>query len=330
MIQFDYSKYTLTPLSFGGGIKKLAPRHGALIRVTWVGGRIGYSDLMPRSEFKEIGLDQELENLRKNKLSSLAEQMMALAKLDADVRTQGKNAFTGVKKVKNNYFITDITTVTTKQLDDIRDQGFSTLMIDIDTDLEGGTENVRRILRHGHFMVRIAMNSSGNFSSLERFMTVIEPGLRPRIEFMMDPFPFEPSAWREASQLVPLAIEREIPNVLWTSENLPNLKAIGLRPSRMDTDLILRRALKCNAKVFVTSSFEHPVGVAHAGLVAADLVTRYPNMMMEHDCIPHLIYAPHSMSGVIRSQGPYLVSTDGGNGIGFDQKLNALPWTKLK
>jgi O-succinylbenzoate synthase len=304
-------------------------REGALFKVTWSNGKVGYSDLMPRPELGDLSLDQELENLKKFKMSSLVEQMIALANRDADFRSTGKNAFQDSKKVKNSYFISEVTSTDSSLFEKIRSQKFSTLMIDCGQNFEDEAEHVRRILRMTNFIVRLDFNAKADFSILERFMAKIEPGLKPRIEYIEDPMPFEPSSWAEATNLAPLAIETQYPHVQWDNPSLvPKIKTLVIRPSRFDIDKSIKNALQYNCKMVVTSSLEHPVSTAHASLVASDLMIKYPLLVSDHDCLYQTFYAPHSFSGYLTAQGPYL-TTSPGLGIGFDAKFKALNWDPL-
>lgn len=329
MLKFAYSKYSLRPLTLAGGLPYLKDREGALFRVSWPNGKVGYADLMPRPELGDLSLEQELLALKKLRMSPLIEQMIALAKRDADFRAADKNAFQESKKVKNNYFISEVTKTETSLLDSIKNQNFSTLMIDCGQNFDEEAEHVRRILRMTNFMVRLDFNGKADFSSFERFMTKIEPGLKPRIEYVEDPMPFDPEAWKEAARLAPLGIESQYSYVQWgRPELVPPIKTLVIRPSRIDHEKAVKNALQYNCKLVVTSSLEHPVSTAHASIIASDLITRYPLLVSDHDCLYQTFYAPHAFSGYLTSQGPYLTNSPG-TGIGFDAKFKALSWDPL-
>lgn len=329
MLKFAHSKYSLRPLTLAGGLSYLREREGAILKVAWPNGKVGYADLMPKPELGDPTLEQELLALKKLKMSQRVEQMIALAKRDADYRTTGKNAFQESKKVKNNFFISEVTKTDSQLLDSIKKQNFSTVMIDCGQNFEEESDHVRRILRMTNFMVRLDFNGKADFSTFERFITKIEPGLKPRIEYVEDPMPFEPDAWKEASRLAPLGIENQYPLVQWEKPELvPNIKTMVIRPSRVDTEKAIKNALQYNCKIVVTSSLEHPVATAHASLIASDLMTRYPLLVSEHDCLYQTFYAPHAFSGFLASQGPYLTNSPG-TGIGFDAKFKTLNWDPL-
>lgn len=329
MLKIEQSPYNLMPLAIAGGMSKIEVRSGAILKVTWPNGNSGYSDIMPRKELGDQDLQVHFENFKKGHLSDLMEQAIFLAKNDSAFRSLKKNAFDGTKKVKNNYFISNILGLDSTSLDGIKSQNFSSLLIDLGRDLEAESVAVRRLLRQSNLSVRLDFNAKADWSSFERFMTNIEPGLRARIEFIEDPIPYDPDSWKEAARLGPLGIESQLKFVDWSKPTkIPPIKVISIRPSRIDIEEAIHNAQSINAKMLITSSLEHPVSVAHATLVASDLMTRFPNQVLDHDCLYQNFFAPHLLSGSLMTMGPYIV-TSKGTGIGFDRNFAALKWSAL-
>jgi O-succinylbenzoate synthase len=329
MLKLEYSPFTMKPLTLGGGLQRLMDRHGAIVRITWPDGKLGYSSLMPREERHDAPLVEHFADFKQGRISYLLEQSISMARTDAQFRSQGKNAFDGAKKVRNNYFISEALKVDTKMMTLIKDQNFVTLMIDVGQDLSAEVDAVRRILKMTKFLVRLNFNARADWPSFERFMSVIEPGLKPRIEFVVDPMPYDQESWRDAARFAPVAIDSQLPYMDWSQpDTLPQLRAIMIRPTVVDTDDIVAKALALKSKLVVTSSFEHPVAVAHSTLIASDLNTKYPLQVLDHDCLYQNFYVPHAFSGLIATQGPFILSASG-KGIGFTRQLDEQDWKSI-
>ena len=330
-MNFEYSKYILKPLAIVGAMTSLKNREGAIIKVTWPNGKFGYADLMPKPETGDPTLGEELANLKNFQLSPLVEQTIALAKRDAKLRDEKKNAFKGAKRVKNNYFLVEnLSNVTSVLLEQIKSQNYSSIKIDCGKDFEKECDIIRRILKLSNFLLRLDFNAKADFSTFERFVTNIEIGLRPRIEFILDPMPYDFEAWKDATKLAAVGIDSQYNHVSWGDpKTVPQMKYLAIRPSRIDVDAAIERAQQYNFKILVTSSLEHPISIAHASLIASDIVTANTANTWDHDCLYHGFYAPNEFSGSIRSQGPYLLETDGA-GIGFENHLPKMTWTALR
>ncbi|MEZ0392617.1 MAG: hypothetical protein ACAH59_10390, partial [Pseudobdellovibrionaceae bacterium] len=109
MIKFWTHRYELTPWQTIGAVAEARVRQGALLKVQWPSDQIGYADIFPWPEYGDAPIEQQIEALAKGKISGLVEQAIWLAKKDAKLRSQNKNAFTGAAKIKNHFLITDYT-----------------------------------------------------------------------------------------------------------------------------------------------------------------------------------------------------------------------------
>jgi O-succinylbenzoate synthase len=220
--------------------------------------------------------------------------------------------------------------MTLATINQIKDQNFTSIMVDCGQDWDAELHSVKKLLKHSGLMVRLDFNAKADFSIFERFMTNIEPSTRARIEYVEDPMPFEPESWRDASRLVSLGVESQYSQIPWDSpEKIPPIRALVIRPSRIDANLAVQRALANKMKIVITSSLEHPVSIAHASYLASRLTAKDPTVLSDHDCLYQTFFAPHTFSGTLNSQGPFLSSLDG-YGIGFDLKFMTLQWTLLR
>lgn len=330
MIQFSYTKYKLFPQAALSAIAANQPREGALFQIQWPDKKVGYADLFPWPELGDQPLDRQLFDLQQGRISTLMEQTIWLARKDANLRAKKTNALTDMPRIKNHYLITDCTQISDSNLNEYKSSGFTTLKIKVGRDLHSEVRWIQRVLEQYQFQVRLDFNSSMDFSSYERFMTIFSPHTRQKIEFVEDPFPFDPDAWREASQFAPIALDQEYDLVQWDSLSgkLP-FQVLVIKPARQDVDKAVKHALAHELKMVVTSSMDHPLGIVHATRIAAELKKEYTNQVLECGCNSQRAYRVNEFTTNMVFQGPYLTQVPG-MGVGFDNLLQALPWTPLK
>ncbi|MFZ2490961.1 MAG: hypothetical protein WA208_05720 [Thermoanaerobaculia bacterium] len=133
-----------------------------------------------------------------------------------------------------------------------------------------------------------------------------------RIDFVEDPCPYDPHIWR--------ALKRETGLRLALDRGVSIDRAVDV--------LVHKPALQAHwpefdGEIVVTSYMDHPVGQLGAAFVAAS-----------HDSSPrcglftHVLYEPDPFLERMRADGARLLPI-GGTGVGFDDLLESLPWTRL-
>lgn len=329
MLKFWCHKYTLQPLTSLGALAEGKVRSGALLKIQWPDQKIGYADLHPWPELGDAELEAQLTAIAKGRLSHLVEQSIWLARKDAVIRAQGKNAFQGLAKVKNHFLITDFTRVEDLTIEEIKKQGFTTVKVKVGRSLEEEAKWIEKFLRMHQLGVRLDFNSKATPASFERFVSSINPALRPRIEYAEDPFPYDPETWGAANQLVPLALDQEYDHVHWDKLKAPlPFKVVVIKPARQDMKKAVDHANKFGLKMVITSALDHPVGIAHALLCAGELKKFYPNQLLDCGCLSQRSYKANDFSTSMIVQGSYLVEIPG-TGIGFDHLFDKTVWTAL-
>lgn len=328
MIKFSHYKYSLDPVSVIGALAPQVPREGALLRCEWPDQKVGYADCFPWVEMGDADIDTQIYALSRGKISLLMEQTIWLARKDALMRSMHVNGLTGGAKIKSHYLVTDLSKLGDSELSNIKSAGFSTLKIKVGRNLEEEARQILRLTKLTQFMFRLDFNSKSDFSSFERFMTIFDKAAASRIEFVEDPFPYDEAAWTEASRMARLAVDFESENIDWAKIQKAPFEYLIIKPARQDVDKAIHRCTTHNLKAVVTSSLDHPVGVVHAAIVAAEIKKNYPSILMDCGILSLKVYRPNEFSNKIVTQGPYIVQTHG-YGIGFDQVLPNLEWQPL-
>ncbi|MGZ3773798.1 MAG: o-succinylbenzoate synthase MenC [Pseudobdellovibrionaceae bacterium] len=323
-----YSPYTLKPIQSLNSLSKSENRKGALLKVDWGEGLVGYADLHPWPELGDISLEEQLADLGRGRISSQIEQSIWLARKDADLRIERKSIYTLYKKVKNNFVITDFNLVVPGYLDDLKKQGFTTIKLKVGRNLAEESELLTHIAAAG-FMVRLDFNALGNLKIFEKFITNLSTTVLPLIEYVEDPFPFNIDLWLEAKQLVKIAIDNQFDKVPWDKLSTAPCDVIIIKPAKMDVYKAIAKCQQWNLKATVTSYMDHPVGVSHAVGIAMELKEKYGEMILDAGCFTHCLYQMDTFAAEIINRGPY-ISKVHGNGVGFDKLLEGMPWLQVK
>ena len=327
MIKLSFHPYVLKPFTTLNSVSAGAPRVGALFKVEWPDGHIGYADLHPWPELGDPTLDKQIEDVRRGRISSMLEQTIWLARRDAVLRKKGKSISISGENVRNNFLITHVDQIVPGFLDDLKRQSFTTVKIKVGRDLAEEAAAITRVASVG-LKMRLDFNGVGSWQTFEKFITGLTPNEKAWIEYVEDPFPFEQQAWMDAKKLVKIALDAPYEKVNWEQMTKPCFDVLVIKPAKMDVDQAIERCKKFNLKATVTSYMDHPVGVMHALSVAMECKDNNPQMMLEAGCLTHRNYVADPFSVEINTQGPYLSGVKG-TGIGFDRLLGALPWQKI-
>lgn len=274
----------------------MSTQRGALIKIQDEEGNEGFSDLCPWPDFGDSTLDEELASQ-----GPLYQRAMDLALLDLSAR-KDKKVLVTAEPVRNNILISDFR--------DLKgDFDFSNVTVKIK-----GNEHVYDFAKFlvenaSRFKtIRIDFNNCISEFLFSEFIHLLSEDALKKIEYIEDPFFFHSDQWKQHSAKVKLMLdwkqaeEQNWPNRIW-------------KPSRED---------KMQAQEFsLTSSMEHPVGLAH-GLHFAQ---KYPNKT--HGFLTLSQYEDSEFNQPFTVKGDQLIYQADGYGIGFTTLLNKLNWVPV-
>lgn len=333
IIRFFYSYYKLKPANIqtkGAMVKEnFVHRQGALMKIQWPDGVVGYGDLFPWTEMGDRALDEQLYDVTHGKLSPLLEQTMWLARRDGICRKEKRNILRNVPRVKNSFLISDPVNFDEGRLGDVKRTGYSTVKIKCGFDRDRELAIIDRMIKQMGFSVRLDFNSKLTFDKFKDFVLQIPEPLREKIEYVEDPFPFDPQAWLEANKMIPIAVDFEWNKIDFNRINGPMpFKVVVMKPSRQDIPKTIELVNKYGLRMVITSSLDHPVGIVHAVAVAGETKKIYPNILLDCGCFSHIEYQLDEFSSLLPKQGP-IISEVPGFGVGFDELLEKQPWVEL-
>ena len=90
-MKLAYHPYRLVPRFYHGPFVGRPFREGALLRIEFVNGTTGYSDIHPWGEFGDLSIAGQLAGIASDAPTPLLRRAFANAELDAKARAEGKN-----------------------------------------------------------------------------------------------------------------------------------------------------------------------------------------------------------------------------------------------
>lgn len=269
-------------------------RHGALLKVEYPDGKVGYADLHPWHELGDEPLQIQHEMVKKGQLTNLARRSLYFAKLDADARAHGTSLLKG-KKIPKSHFLAHVG-------DKIPDEGWTTVKIKVKANqLDELLEYLPTIQQK----VRLDFNSHMPLAFIERLAPFFA-----QIEFIEDPAPYHQGEWSKclAKYQIRFAVDRLNKDILDAHPHCVNVYKPAVESYRPHPNTV------------VTSYLAHPLGQVCAAYEASLL----PNPLLA-GLLSHRVYEPNSFSEQLSAKGPEF-KVPRGHGFGFDDLLENLDW----
>jgi O-succinylbenzoate synthase len=156
------------------------------------------------------------------------------------------------------------------------------------------------------------------------FLLGLAEKTRAAIDFVEDPCPYSESAWTEVRKAtrLKLAVDREAAPLSSAAQ------VMVVKPAIDEPFLLGEAAMSHNQRVVVTSYMDHPVGQVFAAWEAARLGLQFPGLVGSCGLQTHHLFEPNEFTEALGPWSPTFKVPDG-TGLGFDDLLNALPWTRL-
>lgn len=328
-LKFFFSRYKLPILASPNAQSDAAPREGALIKVVNALGRVGYGDLHPWPEFGEGPLSEHLRALRELRLTPLLEQTLWMAKRDAEARARGKSLWPTGVSLKNNFLVTDALATPVASLLAEQQKGFEVVKVKCGRDLQAEAHFVNEVAAQTRLRLRLDFNAITSAERFEAFMMKLTDTALQSLEYVEDPCPYDAETWRGLRSRAKLALDQEWDRADFNKERRPQCDILILKPARRDVDSSVDLALHWGLRLVVTSSMDHPVGVAHAMTTALELKKQHGAAILPAGCLTNFLYEPNAYSAAMPAQGPFLQPVPG-KGIGFDALLESTTWTDIK
>lgn len=297
-MRLQYSPYSLVKRKKVNALDQAGTQSGVLLRILDSEGVWGVSDICPWPHLGDLSWEEELAQKGK-----LFQRALQLAEEDLQAR-QNKKSLLQDKWVDNNILVTDYTQF---DFEAPKYQG-KTLKIKGDKNIFRLIETLQAAPKH--LIFRLDFNSILTGDEFQLFLDHISLSLP--IEYIEDPCDYSEKLWSKWNRIVPLAADFVLAPAHYSIQ--------VCKPSRQPVQM--------TQKTVLTSSMDHPVGVAHAlrlaqkydlpksGLLTLDLYESTPF----HD---YFIF--QNESEINFSQRAW-----GDTGIGMTEELQDLSWKELR
>ena len=155
------------------------------------------------------------------------------------------------------------------------------------------------------------------------FLTGLTESTRRAIDFVEDPCLFAESTWSELHRCTGLSLAVD----LEATPQSAAAQVMIIKPAIDEPFLLAEAAISHNQRVVLTSRMDHPLGQAFAAWEAARLGLQFPGLPGVCGLQTHHLFEPDPFSEALGPWAPEF-QPPGGTGLGFDDLLEALPWTR--
>lgn len=270
----------------------------------------GYGCVQAWPMFGHATLDEHWQALEQRVSLPLMERALLCARLDGEARAAGKSWWTQGSVPSSHATITD--------LDDhalpLSDGGFT------HAKLKAAVAEMDSLIawadRYPQCRLRLDFNEMPSADEMDQWLVQLPQRVRGRIDWIEDPFPFDEtqwSAWAKHSG-IGLAVDRAFSGATANAAG----KMIW-KPAWQELPPVVKVE-----SVVVTSAMDHPVGQAWAAYCAAQAgVTNVCGLRTDH------LFAPDAF---LERMGHWCAAwpTLSGTGMGFDDLLEKIPWTRIR
>lgn len=306
-MKIDYAHYTLH------GRHKEHSRQGALLRVAFDDGSVGYADCHPWPEFGSLPLKKQLEGLAEGKTTALTARSLQMARIDAGARKEKRSLFENLEVPISHYLLADI--------EDPLPKGVSYFKLKLGKD----PEKEKQLLPL--FFQKLPSKSSVSFdfnarldeSAFAEYLELFAPH-RQKIEFIEDPFPLDVERWELLSGQIKIPFAQDL---AMGEGRFSGIRVV--KPAIEDPEEILKTD---SAPIVITSCLDHPIGQLSAAYEAARLQKLFSNRFLPCGLMTHFVYQTNKYSADFGSSYEKL-AVPVGTGWGFDAYLEDEPWQSI-
>ncbi len=202
--------------------------------------------------------------------------------------------------------------------------GFSTIKLKTGHDLPAeGRFLDAMVAEYPALQWRLDFNELPESSEVQAWLLALAAPTRAAIDFVEDPCPYAESSWSDLHRRtgVALAVDRE------ASPLRAAAQVMVIKPAIDEPFLLAEAAIQHHQRVTLTSYMDHPLGQAFAAWEAARLALQFPGLVGRCGVQTHHLFEPDAFSEMLGPWSPDFHVPDG-LGLGFDDLLEALPWTR--
>lgn len=310
------SRYRLKARGYLNALSNRREFEGALIRIDG-----GYGCIHPWPELGDPPLEKCLADLAGARRWPIVRRAIRCAEYDQAAREHEHSLFEDMEVPDSH---ATLSLARAEGVAHAAEAGFTTVK------LKAGRNPATEIqfletMRAAHpgLKWRLDFNESLAPREAGEFLSQLSAETRAAIDFVEDPCPYSDGVWRDLQRRsgVKFAVDREAAPLSAAA------RVMIVKPAIDEPFLLAEAALRHQQRVVVTSYMEHPVGQTFAAWEAARLSLQFPGLVGLCGLQTHHLFEPDAFSEWL---GPWLpvFQPPAGFGLGFDELLDELPWTR--
>lgn len=270
----------------------------------------GYGCVQPWPVFGHPSLEEHWQALEAGHSLPLVEQALRCARLDGEARARRVSWWSQGVLPRSHATLTGFS----EHEDDPALMAFTHVKVKMS--VAQNEELISWAQRHPGPRIRLDFNEVPTQPEFEAWWHALPASLQARIDWIEDPFLFEAREWRSFQERtgVTLALDRALSDDTVSPDWLSVWKPAWQEMPRS----VAKESL------VVTSAMDHPVGQAWAAFCAAQAgVTQVCGLRTDH------LFARDAFTEAMGGWSPEWPILQG-TGMGFDELLENIPWTRIR
>ncbi|MBA3237800.1 MAG: hypothetical protein H0T62_05535 [Parachlamydiaceae bacterium] len=294
-------------------------REGALLRITFDDGIIGYSDCHPLPELGDLLLKKQLLVLAEQQETPLLECSLRFARLDAEARYEHRSLFEGIS-IPISHQLIDFSA----NVEELRAEGITHFKLKVGAVPEIEIPIMKSWVEADNgILLRLDFNARLSRQKFLEYWKKMSLEVKRCIDFVEDPYPYNPVMWCEDQKMLDVAFAADHSAVRALS--FPESANYHVHKPAVDKS---PKMIDNKAQLVITSYLDHPLGQMCAAYTAAKLKSLYPNQISHCGLLTHKCFHEDPFIKSVHAVGPYLTPPDG-TGFGFDTLLKEIQWQNL-
>lgn len=327
-MKFWISPYQLFPKGSFTQTQKGKFRKGTLLRVKFDDGLVGYADLCPFQQYGDQPYEIEIQNIARRQFSRLTERSLYFARLDAEARERKEPLYSEFR-IKNHFLISDLLNFDMQRVPLLQGQRFTEFKVKLGREIRLETEMLRELIERmaGDSRLRLDFNASMSRDRFFDWMQKNSPWLKAHLDFIEDPFAYDPREWQRISQDFGVSLALDLAGDPMAAK-AEGADVVVLKPAVQNVEKILKGLSSADKRFVCTHYMDFPLGQMSAYVETQRLIAAGEKRIGVCGLQHHDIYEGFTFQDAIRNDGPFIVPPEG-HGIGFDQLLDKQDWQEL-
>ena len=311
------SRYRLKSRGFLNAISNRREFEGALIQVDG-----GFGCIHPWPELGDPTLEKCLADLAGARRWPIVKRALRCAEYDRAARNYDESLFEEMEVPESH------ATLAQGDAAEIAlavEAGFTTIKLKTGRDLLVEARFLDQVvIEHPAVKWRLDFNESLVPEAAVDFLSGLSGATRAAIDFVEDPCPFSENTWKDLYKKtrVRLAVDHQ------ATPQSAGAQVLVVKPAVDEPFPLGEAALAHNQRVVLTSYMDHPLGQTFAAWEAARLSLQFPGLVGLCGLQTHHLFQPDGFSEMLGPWSPVFHAPEG-TGLGFNDLLDALPWTRL-